>query len=362
MNVRHMTLEQYRTNVIPTVVELKKVLRKKFLITAGWYGLEHLTKDEYIQREILKGRKSSEINNYRLGDSYYEEQAIERWNHHKYKNTEIPTELYNEYTNLYNKLVPLFIDPKKVELSKIHKDHKSEVRRAISDDVYIKELKEGTIDFTLVQNVCDSLGIKVPKRLYDLKEKVEQGLYNRGYLKANKEFLQSIRTYLTPYSDKLKKIKRGQLDAAMEAFEATDYIDVWSYCSKKLDRDMSIYNEINRLYKGNVRVADAEVKIQSLCKAYADQYITSFIFRMEDKTNLVNVKWGVPTITFESGRFSGGEFVSAFTLTYSNGNVITGDSKVIIAGGYIQCLHQRYLFHFYYKGKKVSLEQIDNLN
>tara|TARA_R110000772_G_scaffold43995_1_gene101218 strand:- start:34969 stop:36042 length:1074 start_codon:yes stop_codon:yes gene_type:complete len=357
-----MTLEQYKTDIVPLVIELKKVLRKKFLIPAGYTTLQHLTHDEFIQQQIEKGEKSNKINKYNLGEEYYRSQAEKRWVGNKLKDTEIPTELHNQYKELYNKLAPLFIKVNGVDMGKIHKDHKSEVRRAISEDVYIKELKEGTIDFNLVENVCNSLGIKVPKRLYDLKEKVEQGLYNRGYITANKEFLKSIRNYLTPYTDKLRKIKRDQLEGSMKGFEDSDYSDLYDYCYKGLNRNDSLYNELYKFYDRNVKVGNIESLIQEKCKEYSDYYISNFIFRMENKTNLVNVKWGIPQITFSDTYFSGGEFETKFVLTYGNGNVITGDTKVIIAGGYIQCLHQRYLFHFYYKGKKVSLEEIDHLN
>ena len=362
MKVRHMTLEQYKTDIVPLVIELKKLLRKNFLIPAGYTTLQHLTHDEFIQQEIEKGEKTNKINKFNLGEDYYRDYAEKRWVSSKLKETEIPTEIHNRYKELYNELAPLFINVDRVELSKIHKDHKSEVRRAISEDVYIKELKEGTIDFDLVENVCGSLGIKVPKRLYDLKEKVEQGLYSRGYISANKEFLKSIRNYLTPYTDKLRKIKRDQLESSMKAFESSDYSSLYDYCHKGLNYNTGLYQELRKFYNKSGRVENVEKLIQDACKQYSDFYISNFIFRMEDKTNLVNVKWGIPEITFSDTSFRGGEFQTNFKLTYSNGNVITGDSKVIIAGGYIQCLHQRYLFHFYYNGKKVSLEQIDNLN
>lgn len=363
MNIRHMTLEQYKTDVVPLILELKKILRKGFLKSSGYTGLLYLTKDEYIQKEIERGRGrvSSTLNKWKLDDDYYREYATQTWERFKLKDTPIPVELYNEYKNIYNKLSPLFIDPKSVDVSKAHKDHKPEVRKAISDDVYIQELKSNEVDFTLIENVCDSLEIKVPKRLYDMKEKVEQGIYDRGYLKANMKFIESIRTYLLPYVDKLRKIKRDHIEGSMKAFEESDRKSTYDYFYKKLD-NINLYNEMSVFYNTDkTRVGDVENRIQKMCIEYSDQYVNNFIFRMENKTNLINIKWGVPIITFSNTTFDSGELGSNFILSYSNGNKITGDSKVIIAGGYIQCLHQRYLLNFYYNGSKISLEQIDNL-
>src|SRR5690606_41378483 len=137
------------------------------------------TKPQFIQHEIERGRKSSEINGWKLDDDYYRESAEERWGRSKLKDDEIPQGLYERYLEIYETLHPLFIKDSSVDLGKIHKTHKSEIRLAISGDVYVEELKNDEIDFNLLEDVCGSVGIIIPKRVYDLKEKVEAGLYKR---------------------------------------------------------------------------------------------------------------------------------------------------------------------------------------
>lgn len=360
--IRHMTIGQYKTDIIPLIIELKKILRKKYLICAGYSGLEYLTYPQFITQQIKKGRKSSKINGFTsLDDNYYKERAEKKWDASKLKKDKIPTDLYNRYREIVDILSPLFIDPSKSDLSKLHKDNKSEVRLSISDDIYLEELKNGTINFDLINTVSDSLGIKVPKRLYDMKEKVSSGIYNREYVKLNKEFLKSIRNYLTPYTNELKQIKRDQLNGVIKSYLDSNMTNFYKYCSMNFGKDMGLYSEMNRFFKNGEKVPNINELIEKSCEDYVDQYINTFIHRIEDKTNLINVKWNIPEITFSNSRFSDSKLQTDFMLKYDNGNIITGDSRVIIAGGYIQCLHQRYLFNFYYNGKKVSLEQIDNL-
>src|SRR5690606_39615758 len=133
-------------------------------------------------------------------------------------------------------LHPLFIKDSSVDLGKIHKTHKSEIRLAISGDVYVEELKNDEIDFNLLEDVCGSVGIIIPKRVYDLKEKVEAGLYKRGFVKANKEFLSSIKESLTPYINKLKDIKRIHIMGNIEKYEESGYTTLYKYINSKGDK------------------------------------------------------------------------------------------------------------------------------
>ena len=100
----------------------------------------------------------------------------------------------------------------------------------------------------------------------------------------------------------------------------------------------------------------------NICNEYVESYIQKFIGRLENKLNLVNSKWGIPTIEFSNTSLRNGQLKTDFSLTYSNGKVITGNSKVILAGGYIQVLHTRYLFNFYLNGRKINMEGIDSLS
>lgn len=364
--VRHMTLEQYKKDIVPLIVELKKILRKKYLIPAGYHSLKHLTKPQFIEKEVKEGVERSKKNGYsNLDADYHREYAEKKWEKSNLKSDEIPQDLYERYLEIYNTLKPLFINENKFELSKLHKDHKSEVRHAISDDVYINEIKNDQVDFNLLEKVCKSLGVILPKRVYDLKEKSEAGVYKRGFVKANEEFLKSIRESLTPYIDELKLIKKNHIMGVVEKYEKSDYNSIYDYVSSLSRKfDTPLYNQLVRFFdrKNQLqRIPDFDEKLEDICTKYANSYITSFVGRMEEKTNYVNLKWGIPTIEFSNTSFHGGEFETNFKLTYNNGEILTGDSKIIIAGGYIQVLHQRYLFHFWHNGKNVSLEQMDNL-
>lgn len=358
--VRHMTLGEYTELVVPKIIELKKILRKKHLMSVGYYGLKHISYDEYMTNGIEKYKSSK----------YYLESEMDSeiesltggWVRSKLKPESTPTELLEAYENIFEEIAPLFMKHENVELTKAHKDHKAEIRKAISDDTYVKELKSGVITYIELEAICDSVGVRIPKRVADLKEKVASGMYERGYVKANGKFLASVREFLTPYIGQLQAMKREQL---MHWVDMTESQSKSAYRFWALEKNSeSVYSEISRLFEpsGNVRVSDFNKRITEMAEYYAESYVQTFIGRLENKTNIVNLNWGIPTIEFTSEcEFSSGQLNVGFTLTYENGQEIHGSSKVITAGGYIQCLHQRYLFHFWHNASQVTLEQMDEL-
>jgi len=354
-NIRHMTLEQYKEQIVPKIVEMKKIIRKKYLKSAEFYGILHLPKEEYVSYQVEKAR----------GREYFDEKfqiefANEGWHKMGLKTDPIPAELLEGFNKIFNEISPLFINHTKADISKLHKDHKAEIRRAIDTDVYVKELKSGELTFDELEPICDSVGVRIPKRVLELKEKVEAGLYSRESVKVNSEFLKSIRNFLAPMVKELEQMKRDQLMAWVNEFEGQDksFYDYWDKTKKR--RDVS--GELAMLFRGKQRSDDFDKRLKNLCEHYADSYVSTFIGRLENKLGHVNLNWGIPKIEFISDRrFTGGQLNVDFQLTYDNGEVISGNSNVIIAGGYIQCLHQRYLFNFWHNGNNVSLEQMDQL-
>lgn len=366
--VRHMTLSEYKTNVVPLIMELKKILRKNYLKCVDYTGFTFLPYEEYVDYFIKNSLKRNTP--YKLGEDYYRGYANELWSKSNLKKDPIPTELYNRYKEIHKQLNSMFGEgaEKYFDISKSHKDHKPEVRRCISSDVYINDIKEGIVDFETLEDVCSSVGVRIPKRVLELKDKYSGTNYQRSELtRMNEEFVKSIRDVLSPFTDEIKKSKRDSLEYQLKDYQKSGK-RLYNYTSIGNKRNNLLYQELSNFVKFNnnheelLTGSEYETKMTNMCNEYTELYIQTFIHRLENKLNLLNSKWGIPKIEFSNTYLRNGQLETNFSLTYKNGKVITGDTKVILAGGYIQVLHSRYLFNFYLNGKKINMEGIDSLS
>ena len=359
-----MTLEEFQENVTPLIQEIKKLLRTKYFKTKGYYSIELLTKDEYFKSEIedLKKRGYEILAN--------EEYVQEDWDKMGLKNDTPPKELTDRYQEIISKLSPLYFNLKYASTEK-PKTNKHIVRAAISDEVYLREIKEGEYSFKELENVTNSLGIKIPQRLLKLKAKAERyDNYDHSMkimmIKRNQKFIDDIRISLEPYKEDLKNKQRDKILKFHKEFEESGFTSVGKYVENKTDDrnekayiSSFFYSYYDRFGK---KISNYNEKLEQDCEDFAESYVRTFIERIEEKLALVNDKYGAPEIDFHRIKFSYGNLEADFTLTYLDGMKLIGDTQVIVAGGWnIQSSHTRYLFHFYNKGKRVSLKQIDEL-
>jgi hypothetical protein len=360
--IHHMTLSEYKDQVIPLIVELKKILRKKFLLPTpeSYYpSFNYLPKKEWIEAYINKQLKFWERSPYGDKQDFInkeKERALIRWDKEGGKD-KIDQKLYDRFLEIKNILEPLYLESQKIDLSKAHRDNKKEVREALTSNTYVNEIKSGKLSYTDMEEICDSHNIKIPKRVVELKQRYEgkSGDYARRVLNANKKFKETIKEHLSQYIEELKDIKRINLTSRVKGFLEEKH----DRFTKHLDGELISllnYNYDNEKWE---RIKGFDQVVETKCVEYAESYIFTFISRLENKTNVINTKLGIPDIEFSETSFKSGQLETNFKLTYSDGTELTGYCNVIIAGGYVQTLHQRYLFHFYLNGKKVSLQQID---
>ena len=210
--VRHMTLSEYKTEVVPLIMELKKILRKKYLKLVDYYGLTYLPYEEYVNYKTEIGLKRTKKLGYGLDEDYHRKSAESSWGASKLKTDPIPTDLYNRYKEIEEQLTTFFgEDALKFDISKAHKDNKPVIRRCISDDTYINEIKNGELDFETLESICSSLGVRVPKRVLELKDMYSGSSYQRAeFTRTNEEFTKSIRNILSPFTDEIKEKKERE--------------------------------------------------------------------------------------------------------------------------------------------------------
>jgi len=364
--VHHMTLEEYKREIVPLIIELKKILRKKFLLIypGNYNGINFLPKDKWVKAKVDWSLNMWKKNDWKVTEDIIKErteEAEEEWVKSGGKDRYDP-KLYKRFKEIKDILEKRYLDTSKIDLSKAHKDNKKEVREALTSDTYVNEIKNGVINYSEMEEVCKYHNIRIPKRVLELKTRYEgKGKeYIRRLTVANKEFKQEIRKHLSQYIEELKDIKRENILKRVEYIiernpdRFTNEIDqeIRKYLNYNFKK--SKWERVNKVYKLSFNES-----IEKDCEEYAESYISNFIHRLEDKTNIINTKLDIPEIEFNNTTFRSGQLETNFILTYSNSIKLTGYCNVIIAGGYVQSLHQRYLFHFYLNGNKVSLEQID---
>ena len=342
--VRFITKEEYVENVLPLVKEIKTFFRKKFLINTSFFNGIY-TYNEFIIKYI-DYNMNVRGDEYNFGEDYYREKAIKRLDREGIKK-DVPQEVIDRKNEIMGIFGEIFSIKNDGEILRMTKDNKIEVRNAINYDIYIDDIKNNKVNFDTIQRVCDSLGIKLPKRVLSLKAKQESGHYTKMFRKSNEEFLKVINDLLEPYKEQLRKIYIDSVMSSIKKFEESglsfrDYVRING-------EDVFISP-----YIGSNNFDDL---LDKKSNEYSNDYITKFILRLEEKLSDINIERGFPKITFDSHNFNSNEFQSEFTLTYDDGFVLTGYSNVIIAGGYIQKLHQRYIFNFFQDGKKVNINK-----
>jgi len=171
-----MTLDEYKEQVTPVLKAYRKFLKKNltYFKTRGWNGLEQVTYPEYEVDKIKKLKKQG------FGSIATKEYATKDWIESGRESTdEVPKEIYAEYLEYIGILKGFFgeqID--RVEHDEVGKNKRS-VRRAIDNDTYIDALIDGVVTTERLEEIVASVGVKLPKRVLAMKQKVESG-YTRS--------------------------------------------------------------------------------------------------------------------------------------------------------------------------------------
>ncbi len=373
-----MTVVEYNEKITPTFKEFHKFLRKneKYFKCAEYYGVVYLTYPEYFEREMADYSKGE----YKiLANKEYIDKG---WRANSDRlTTDAPKEIKEKYLEFLVFFKENFGEEniRKIEKDEL-KSNKRSVRRAIDSDLYVNALKDEFISVEKLDAVFASLGIKIPKRILDLKNKIVTQGYNRSAENAlmvqSKEFGNILRTALKPYYEALKNVKRNNLMFIINKFEKEfNSTNIYRFEQTFKNRAFraEVTSVIGTFFQGEneggygskyiyKRKQNFDVLLEKKASDFAEEFIATFVFRINEKLKVVNNKLGTPTIEMFNVEFSNGEFEGLVSVTWGNGVKITIEAQVIIAGGYIQVEHYRYLLKPFYKGKFIDLENIDNLN
>lgn len=380
-----MTLSEYQATVTPLFKAFNKFMKKngQYFKKKNYSGLICLTYPQFIEKELEHLKK--QYKNLAEDDSYARQRWFDSVNFREKPRTdeEVPADILKMYHALIKQFEQYF--SKEEITSRIERDelnsNKRAVRRAIEKDFYVDALKDGEVTPARLVEIFDSLELKMPKRILELKTKVETQGYDRStelaQVKKTKEFEDELRKELGPYYEELRQRELRRIEIIVDEFEKSSS-DLYNYL-RKFDRIPSYKNQLesllNELFKGDyvkeenrrvykyMRREDYNDRLQLKATAFAEDFIRNFVHRIELKLRVITAKLGAPVFKITKANLHAEEFECLVTVTWPNKVSIVIEAEVIIAGGYnIQVTHYRYLLKTFYNGKYIDLENIDALN
>jgi hypothetical protein len=310
-----MILSEYKEIVSPILKEFRKFIRKnsKYFAIQPYYGIVFQTAIDYIQSQIEYGQKRIEqegekdwvLSLYSIESMA--EKAKETWTKNGGVLEEIPTEVSEQY-----------------------------------------------------------------KRLKDMKTKVQTEGYSRSteyYLTSlMKKLTEKVEVVLEPYTDKLRQRKEDEiLEKVQSYFSKGSGTSLYDY-AKSVTKN---YRDQDELYRVLSVYIDGKTKqkrrnfdsiLENEKENYVQNFISKFVSRFDEKLSVASEKLGSPDIEFHSVDFKGSNLLVRASVKFEDVELYC-ETDVILAGGAytMQVLHQRYLMKFFKDGKKISLENIDNL-
>ncbi len=372
--IRHLTLEEYKTTIFPLIQEARDFLKKKFVFNPihGVYGIgfHFVTADEYAELEknntterfleLFNVNTPSELTPEQLEhlESALERDAKsvdEKLKAHKLKPTaKMPTDLHERFTEICETLKPLLSYERIMDWSKTNKDHKSEVRYNLERDVYTQELLDGDISIEELEEICASVNVRIPKRVYDMTLTSSETKAATRFVKKNPEFFNNMVESLDPFMSKLEEELVANLWKLFEDYNNSKFARPLDYCTARNQKE-SLRQLVTLLHSG------WEIGSEELKKDYRNQLTQKFMFRLHDKIGVINENHGNPTLTHQHLSANNGVIEAHFTVSYDDGLNLSGKTQLIVAGGYIQSAHYRYLTHLSLDGKMVTQEELDSL-
>lgn len=371
-----MTLEEYRENVSPLIVEFKAILRKKFLFDCTFNEWKYVTYEEYkseamqeceqrvnelmaqvvaMEKETGKPHPNPNLRVELMQNGI--DSIEERIEKEQIKRTTMPVEMRSRAKEILQELSERFTINARFDLKALEKTHKPVIRHALESDSYISLLLTDELSHDQLEKICASVDIKIPKRIYQFKS-MNTDYHRDALLPFNRAFYDSLIANLSPYTKQIADSKLINLKRYFDDFYASGYSslkEVIPFAEKHQVPDAELRDLFKVIDKG------WDDSIDQIVKDYIDQLILRFIYRAEEKLSLIVRVWQVPNIEFHQLHFNKGILESKFVLKFNNGEVITGYASIILAGGYEVVLHTRYLIKLQYKGKTLSQEQLDSL-
>lgn len=392
-----MTEEEYQEKVIPLVKEYRKFTNKKsnkdFLRSVGYGGdMASFTYEDFLgdKKEYINSRKWST-------DKDDGEKAFKRDVAYKFigrfdddfEGVTTPPSIIKENKEYQDKLDKFFTEKQRIKTNTkdSQKSNKSNIRYAIDNDIYRKLLDAGEISVERVNEIADSVGIKLPKKVYDTGTQISMVLAEKrakilkDIPKMNQEQLKDITLKifekLKPIEDEIYENEYKRTDDLLtETINKTYYPSLNNY--NVVPPDLSELKNINpfwnmlmtydktgktktskvynrwKMKDENVEVPQFKITGKSagyskMLSRLISQYVRELKIKLLEAIyrDFNSVTSPIKSFDFVDLEVDSQGFQGEFKITFKNGAVVIYDTTSIGAGGYnIQRFHYRYLTGF----------------
>ena len=375
-----MTLDEYKEKVTPLIQAYKKFLKKNsnWFVKPDYYGIAHYSFEEAF--ELKDSPNAVFMDSY--GREIPTEEKIRR--NYSYKKTRnfdeeytqepTPPNLIAENKDFIKKLKKYFtfIDLNEKIQDDETKSNKRAVRRAIDNNTYKNLLTNKEVQLRQLENVADSVGIKLPKSIFD-KATQNQMKYEEelGKLLSNipalsleklKELIEQIKIDLKPLEDEVyereyerySEIINDNIGKTFLAEKLNPILPIWDkiYVYEAEYKDEQKTDWRGSYYTSKVRYenlielkSDWENKLSVWLKEVVDNLKNSIIIAIMSNFQNINIPIEfIERLKIEVG-FKG--FEGSYKFTFVNGSSFVMNFQGIGAGGYnIQKYHFRFLTNF----------------
>jgi len=388
-----MTEQEYKDKVVPIIKDYLKFVRKNniFLKSVGYSSnsIAFYTEEDYRsdKKHLIKTKTYSsdyyteeENFNIQLGRLFTKEF------NEKFYNMTTPEEIIKENKEYQNKLSKFFTEEQKIKGdSGIQKTNKGNVRYAIDKDIYRKLLDANKISVERLNEIADSVGIKLPKKAYDIRTQVNMELQkDRGKLlsKLSQNNQEQIETIEQTILDKLKPIDEEIYVNEMNRYDTLlseqigkayytedEHYNTMPILLEELWLIIPIYNQLlqieptGKTRKGEyetrreIEIVDVpEYKVIGLKDDFnktLSKFVADYVLSLKVKLfNAIYKDWAYLTspmksIDFVELKVDSQGYQGIFKIVFKNGAIVYYQTNSIGAGGYnIQRYHFRYLTKF----------------
>lgn len=396
-----MTEEEYTEKVVPLIKSYKKFVKKNdaYLKHLGYgYGLDYYTFEEHMadlskfKRKDMGGRSLEEQARWDLSYRFAKDTDGKRGQFDEKFDMKTPANVIAENKEYHQKLNQYFTKDQLRYMGKdSDKTNKTNVRYAIDEDIYRKLLDAEKISVEKVMEIAESVGVKLPKKVYDTKTQINMELAEqrakilKGLSSNNLEQMrlitERIKEKLKPIEQEVYTTEYNRIETLLsEAIGKTYYPSLDdAYYGKStiyaLSNIIPIYSLIvsvqktgktkSELYsRGTIEkvVNVPEYKVEGFKENYAktlSYYVSDYVRSLKVKllgaiyNDFARITSDIKSFDFVELTRDAQGFQGLFKITFTNGAILYYKTQSIGAGGYnIQKFHYRYLTDFDLKSSK----------
>jgi hypothetical protein len=375
-----MTLDEYQAKVSPIIKEYRKFIKKyeKWFAPASYYGLLYLSLEEVIDafnndiqyRNFSMPKKDS----WTFRNFTPEQQARYEYSYRKTRNFDenytqdhTPQYLIDEKNNYINKFREFFTEEEinsRVEQDEL-KSNKRSVKRAIDNGTYAKMLKSGEITIERLNEIGDSVGVRIPRSVLSPKDKLKaefeekknKALSQLPRISVEKmdALIQSILEDLKPLEAEIFIKERKRILELFSKVTKLQEISIKDLAQMNLPQinvyiitDIRVIKENNRIKEKFVKVDlndNWEIELNKALVEFVEALKYKIIFSIINNFDRITV----PIAEIERLGIKAGNkgFEGQYKFMFENGCSFIFETQSIPAGGYnIQAFHYRFLSNF----------------